>query len=77
MTGNDRLEHRQPIVSTVFAGNCHLTRRTEQAIQRAGFDITQLQRESIRKAMPLTRPSIRGIAVKPLGDISERSSAEG
>ena len=47
-----------------LAGNCHLTRRTELAIKRAGFDIVQIERESIRKAMPLTRPSIRGIAVR-------------
>jgi ubiquinone/menaquinone biosynthesis C-methylase UbiE len=47
-----------------LAGNCHLTRRTEQAIKRAGLDIVQIQHESIRKAMPLTRPSIRGIAIR-------------
>ncbi|HZR67855.1 MAG TPA: class I SAM-dependent methyltransferase [Burkholderiales bacterium] len=44
--------------------NCHLTRRTETAIGAAGFRIERIQRESIRKAMPLVRPSIRGIAVK-------------
>jgi len=44
--------------------NCHLTRRTEAAIAAAGFRIERIQRESIRKAMPLVRPSIRGIAVK-------------
>jgi ubiquinone/menaquinone biosynthesis C-methylase UbiE len=45
-------------------GNCHLTRRTEAAIAAAGFRIERIQRESIRKAMPLVRPSIRGVAVK-------------
>jgi ubiquinone/menaquinone biosynthesis C-methylase UbiE len=44
--------------------NCHLTRRTEAAIAAAGFRIERIQRESIRKAMPLVRPSIRGVAVK-------------
>jgi ubiquinone/menaquinone biosynthesis C-methylase UbiE len=44
--------------------NCHLTRRTEAAITAAGFRIERVQRESIRKAMPLVRPSIRGTAVK-------------
>jgi ubiquinone/menaquinone biosynthesis C-methylase UbiE len=48
----------------VLAGNCHLTRRTEQAIKHIGFDLIQIRRESIRKAMPLVRPSIRGIAVR-------------
>ncbi len=47
-----------------IAGNCHLTRRTEDAIRKAGFTIESEKRESIRKAMPLTRPSIRGVAVK-------------
>jgi ubiquinone/menaquinone biosynthesis C-methylase UbiE len=48
-----------------LAGNCHLTRRTEQAIIDTGFEIEKIQRESIRKANPLTRPSIRGTALKP------------
>src|SRR5204863_9626093 len=45
-------------------GNCHLTRRTEAAIAAAGFEIERIQRESIRKALPIVRPSIRGIARK-------------
>ena len=45
-------------------GNCHLTRRTEAAIAAAGFDFERIQRESIRKALPIVRPSIRGVAHK-------------
>jgi len=45
-------------------GNCHLTRRTEAAIAAAGLDIERIQRESIRKALPIVRPSIRGTARK-------------
>jgi ubiquinone/menaquinone biosynthesis C-methylase UbiE len=45
-------------------GNCHLTRRTEAAIQAAGFRIEKIQRESMRKALPVCRPSIRGIACR-------------
>jgi ubiquinone/menaquinone biosynthesis C-methylase UbiE len=45
-------------------GNCHLTRRTESALESAGFRIERIQRESIRKALPIVRPSIRGIARK-------------
>jgi ubiquinone/menaquinone biosynthesis C-methylase UbiE len=51
-------------VWTHLMDNCHLTRRTEAAIAAAGFRIERIQRESIRKAMPLVRPSIRGTAVK-------------
>ncbi|MEX2170813.1 MAG: class I SAM-dependent methyltransferase [Pirellulales bacterium] len=45
-------------------GNCHLTRRTEAAITAAGFSIERIERESIRKALPIVRPSIRGVARK-------------
>ena len=48
-----------------LAGNCHLARRTEEAILAAGFEMEWILRESIRKAMPLARPSIRGLARKP------------
>lgn len=48
-----------------LAGNCHLTRRTGAAIQAAGFALVDLKRESMRKAWPLVRPTIRGVARKP------------
>lgn len=46
------------------AGGCHLTRRTADAIARAGFEIPDITRESMRKAMPIVRPTIRGVAVR-------------
>jgi ubiquinone/menaquinone biosynthesis C-methylase UbiE len=48
-----------------IAGNCHLTRPTGDTIRAAGFVVEQETRESMRKAMPWFRPSIRGIARKP------------
>lgn len=45
-----------------LAGNCHLNRETEQHIKNAGFRIDEINRESMRKAMPLVRPTIRGVA---------------
>ncbi len=45
------------------AGNCHLTRHTEAAITDAGFDIERIERESMRKAVPIVRPTIRGVAL--------------
>src|SRR5262249_18810709 len=48
-----------------LAGNCHLTYETEAAIAAAGFQIESVRRESIRKVMPLARPSVRGWARKP------------
>ena len=44
------------------AGNCHLTRTTGRAIERAGFELGEVKRESVRKALPWVRPSIRGWA---------------
>lgn len=48
-----------------FSGNCHLTRLTGQAIREAGFEIEREARESMRKALPFVRPSIRGVARAP------------
>jgi len=45
-------------------GNCHLNRETEQAILAAGFEITRIERESMRKVPSIVRPTIRGIATK-------------
>ncbi|MBI2407594.1 MAG: class I SAM-dependent methyltransferase [Gemmatimonadetes bacterium] len=48
------------------AGNCHLTRDTEREIARAGLAVEAIERQSLRKVMPFLRPSIRGLARKPL-----------
>jgi ubiquinone/menaquinone biosynthesis C-methylase UbiE len=48
-----------------FMGNCHLNKETEQAIATAGFEIVQIERESMRKVPPIVRPTIRGIAKRP------------
>lgn len=48
-----------------LAGGCHLTRRTHETITAAGLQLEQLERASMRKANPLTRRSIRGVARKP------------
>lgn len=58
-------QHRLEPVWKRLAANCHLTRRTEEAIGTAGFEIERIQRASIRKALPLVRPSIRGVARRP------------
>jgi ubiquinone/menaquinone biosynthesis C-methylase UbiE len=47
-----------------LAGNCHLTRRTAASIERSGFIIDELEHESMRKAFPFVRPTIRGNALK-------------
>ena len=47
-----------------LADGCHLTRDTAAAIEKTGFEITDLTRASMRKAPPFVRPTIRGVAVK-------------
>lgn len=48
----------------ILMGNCHLNRETEAAIMSAGFEIREISRESMRKALPIVRPTIRGFAEK-------------
>ena len=61
-----RWQRRVEPVWRRVAGNCHLTRRTADAIATAGFEVLELRRESMRKSWPLVRPTIRGVARKPL-----------
>jgi ubiquinone/menaquinone biosynthesis C-methylase UbiE len=49
----------------LVAGNCHLCRQTEQSIEAAGFRFDRITRESARKALPIVRPTIRGVAIAP------------
>ncbi|MDA8359417.1 MAG: class I SAM-dependent methyltransferase [Actinomycetota bacterium] len=49
----------------LLSGNCHLTRRTEDAIVRTGFTIERIERESMRKAPGIVRPTIRGVGRRP------------
>ena len=48
-----------------LTGGCHLTRRSAEAIEAAGFEMISVRRESLRKATPLVRPSVRGVARRP------------
>jgi len=49
-----------------MAGNCHLTRHTLDVIAEMGFTLEDARRESIRKVHGVVRPSIRGVARRPL-----------
>lgn len=48
-----------------FTDGCHLTRRSLESIEKTGFVVDQVKRESMRKAPPIVRPTVRGIAHKP------------
>ncbi len=47
------------------AGNCHLTRSSEQAIARSGLQLHDVTRASMRKAPAVVRPTVRGVALRP------------
>lgn len=61
-SSRQRWQRRLEPVWKLLADGCHVTRRTDLAIARAGLDIETLERESVRKALPIVRPSIRGVA---------------
>jgi ubiquinone/menaquinone biosynthesis C-methylase UbiE len=46
-----------------LAGGCHLTRPTDRTIAENGFRVVDLSRASIRRSLPIVRPSVRGVAV--------------
>ena len=63
-TSRRRWQDRLTPLWKKLMGNCHLNRETEKAMVAAGFQIVQIERESMRKAPPIVRPMIRGIARK-------------
>jgi ubiquinone/menaquinone biosynthesis C-methylase UbiE len=63
-TSRRRWQNRINPLWRKMMGNCHLNRETEQAILASGFEITLIERESMRKVLPIVRPTIRGIARK-------------
>jgi ubiquinone/menaquinone biosynthesis C-methylase UbiE len=45
-----------------IAGGCHPNRRTLEAIERAGFEVVELEREDLPDIPRLVRPNIMGVA---------------
>jgi len=64
-TGRRRWQGRIEPAWKHVAGGCHLTRDTGEAIARAGFELENVKEESMRRALPFLRPTIRGIGTKP------------
>jgi ubiquinone/menaquinone biosynthesis C-methylase UbiE len=64
-TGRSRWQNILNPVWRKIAGNCHLNRDTQQAIIDAGFKLELIKNESMRKAIPIIRPTIRGVAISP------------
>jgi ubiquinone/menaquinone biosynthesis C-methylase UbiE len=53
-------QHRLTPLWRRVADGCHLDRRTTDALSAAGFDASDLTRESMRKAAPIVRTTVRG-----------------
>jgi len=49
-----------------ISGNCHTNRETEKYIIETGFEINTITKASMRKAPAFVRPTIRGVAIKPI-----------
>ena len=62
-TSTRRWQNRLNPIWRIVGDN--LNRETEDAIISAGFKMREITRENIPKALPIYRPSIRGIAEKP------------
>lgn len=60
--GRARLQRALCPVWRRVAGGCRLTRRTEEAIGDAGFELQAITRESMQKSVAPVRYTIRGTA---------------
>jgi ubiquinone/menaquinone biosynthesis C-methylase UbiE len=63
--GRYRWQRRLEPLWRLLAGDCHVTRHTAQTIESAGLRLESCTRESMRKALPIVRPTVRGVAVAP------------
>jgi ubiquinone/menaquinone biosynthesis C-methylase UbiE len=59
-----RWQDRLNVVSRFVAQGCNCNRDTLTAIRAAGFDVTSLTRDVMKKAPPFARPLIVGTAVR-------------
>lgn len=62
--GRYKWQRRLAFLWKCVAAGCNLTRRTEEAIIQAGFNIVEIEYQSMRGVPKVVRPSIRGIAIK-------------
>jgi ubiquinone/menaquinone biosynthesis C-methylase UbiE len=60
--GLARWQDRLHGVQVRVGHGCHCNRRTLENIERAGFSIAELEHDSMRKAPPIVRPLIAGLA---------------
>src|SRR5246127_236452 len=69
-----RLQDRMMPINTRIAHGCNCNRRTLEGIRHAGFEVTELQHDTLKHTPPFVRPLIVGAA--QLSTQSPRQSAD-
>ncbi|MFI5039323.1 MAG: class I SAM-dependent methyltransferase [Solirubrobacterales bacterium] len=70
-----RTQDRMLPINVRIAHGCHPNRRTLDSIRDAGFEITSLERDTLKHAPKFIRPLIVGIATRRPGDPDRQASA--
>ena len=60
-----RLQDRMQPVNVRVAHGCHCNRSTPENIRAAGFDVAQVDRDTLKHAPPFIRPLVVGVAGSP------------
>jgi ubiquinone/menaquinone biosynthesis C-methylase UbiE len=60
-----RWQDRLTPIQCRIADGCHLNRDTAAAIERAGFELAELERFELPAGARVIRPAIQGAAVRP------------
>ena len=60
-----RLQDRMMPINTRIAHGCHCNRPTLEGIRSAGFEVTELQHDTLKHTPPFVRPLIVGVAEVP------------
>jgi hypothetical protein len=60
-----RLQDRMMPINLRVAHGCHCNRPTLDGIRNAGFEVTQLERDTLKHTPPFVRPLIVGVAKLP------------
>jgi SAM-dependent methyltransferase len=57
-----RLQDRMLPINTRIAHGCHCNRPTLEGIRKAGFEVTELEHDTLKHTPPFVRPLIVGVA---------------
>jgi ubiquinone/menaquinone biosynthesis C-methylase UbiE len=69
-----RLQDRMMPINVRIGHGCHCNRSTHEGIHNAGFDISELERDTLRHAPRFIRPLIVGVAEASAGGELDQST---